>query len=111
MKNEVMTVERGMEVSVKRFSGRKVASLFMVLCMVLSMAVVASADEVTQTIVDSSAYQDIFDILTAQLNVQSIVGVIAAILGVCVGLVFLWWGARKALGMLMAAFKKGRVSI
>lgn len=89
---------------------RKVLTLVMALCLVMGSAVAVSAAD-TQTVVDATAYQSLFDILTAQLNVQSIVGVIAAILGVCVGLVFLWWGARKGLSMLMAAFKKGKVSI
>lgn len=111
MKNEIKVMERNAEVSAKRNSGRKLLSLLMVVCVMCSLVVVASATEVSQNIVGPEAYQDVFDILTAQLNVQSIIGVIAAILGVCVGLVFLWWGARKALGMLMAAFKKGKVSI
>lgn len=91
---------------------KKCFAMMMALVLVLSCVPAAFAAETgTQEIVDASAYSSLFDILTAQLNVESIVGVIAAILGVCVGLVFLWWGARKALRMLMSAFKKGKVSI
>lgn len=102
---------KAQEVSCKKFVPRRALMLCMAVMMVMVMTCFVSADEPTQTIVDASAYKSLFDILTAQLNVQAIVGVIGACLGVCVGLVFLWWGARKALSMLMSAFKKGKVSI
>lgn len=110
MKCEAMMTQTQKEGNEKGYFVRKSVALFMVV-MALACSVCAVSAAETQTIVDSTAYSSLFDILTAQLNVQSIVGVIAAILGVCVGLVFLWWGARKALSMLMAAFKRGKVSI
>lgn len=93
----------------RAFLSRKSFALFLVVMVMACSIVSVSAAETT--IVDSTAYQSLFDTLSAQLNVASIVGVIGAILGVCVGLVFLWWGMRKALSMMMAAFKKGKVSI
>lgn len=86
-------------------------SLALFMCCMVMCGCIFSASAAETAIVDSTAYQSLFDTLTGQLNVSSIVGVIGAILGVCVGLVFLWWGMRKALSMLMAAFKRGKVSI
>lgn len=63
------------------------------------------------TTVGFTDFKSIFDGLTAQVSVGSIVGVLAAVVGVCVGLVFMWWGIRKVVSMLMAAFRKGKVSV
>lgn len=64
-----------------------------------------------QTIVDSSAFSGVIDAITNQINVTTIVGILAGAAAVCVGLAFLWWGARKVISMIMSAFKKGRVSV
>lgn len=65
----------------------------------------------TATAISFTDFQSIFTGLTSQISVENIVGVIAAVIGVCVGLVFMWWGARKVVSMLMAAFRKGKVSV
>lgn len=49
--------------------------------------------------------------LTGQLNVQTVVGVMAVIAASTVGFGFLYWGVRKAVRALMGAFKRGRVSV
>lgn len=54
--------------------------------------------------------QSIIDSLTAQINVSTIVGVVAAALAASVGIAFMWWVARKGISTIMAAFRKGRVS-
>lgn len=61
------------------------------------------------TPIDSTAWSSVMDGLTAQLNVQSIVGVIAALVGACVGFVFLWWGVRKGARALISAVKSGKL--
>lgn len=63
------------------------------------------------TPVTSSAWADVMEAFTAQISVASIVGVLASVATAGIGLVFLWWGVRKAARALMAAFKKGRMSI
>lgn len=58
------------------------------------------------------SYSDFTSILTAiqeQISVSTIVGVLASAVGISVGLVFMWWGARKVTGMLMGAFRKGKL--
>lgn len=64
----------------------------------------------TATIVTSSDWASVISALTEQLNVQTVVGVMAVIVASTVGFAFLYWGVRKAVAALMGAFKKGRVS-
>ena len=35
----------------------------------------------------------------------------ASIVAACIGIVFMWWGVRKAVRALMAAFRKGKISV
>lgn len=49
--------------------------------------------------------------MTGQISVSTVVGVIASAIGAGIGLVFMWWGGRKAVRTLMAAFRKGKVSM
>lgn len=62
-------------------------------------------------IVSSADWASVISALTGQISVSTIVGVIAATAAAGVGLVFMWWGVRKAVRALMAAFKKGRLSV
>ncbi len=52
----------------------------------------------------------IIQTVTNVLNVQSIVGMIAAMLTACMGLVFMWWAIRKGIKVIMSALRKGKVS-
>ena len=62
----------------------------------------------TTTIVTADDWQPIIDAVTAQFNVQTIVAVLATIVTSVIGLVFMWWGGRKALASLMGAVRSGR---
>lgn len=62
------------------------------------------------TAITASAWEDVIDALTAQISVTTVVGVLATVVAACVGLVFMWWGVRKAIRALMSAFRKGRLS-
>lgn len=63
------------------------------------------------TVVTSTDWKPIIDAITPQISVSTIVGVLATGVTAVIGLVFMWWGARKGLRMLMAAFRKGKVSV
>lgn len=63
------------------------------------------------TAVDATAWQSVMTALTSQISVSSIVGVLATLVTAGIGLVFMWWGVRKALRSLMAAFRKGKMSL
>lgn len=58
-------------------------------------------------------WSDLSSVLTAitnQIQMTSILGVIAGAIGASIGLVFMWWGVRKLIRVVMSAFRKGRVS-
>lgn len=61
------------------------------------------------TVIGFDSFKSVIDALTAQISVSSVVGVLAAVVGACVGLAFMWWGVRYATRKLMGAFKSGRV--
>lgn len=60
--------------------------------------------------IDYSDFQSVITAITGQIDVGSVVGVLAAAAGVCIGLVFMWWGVRKVTRMVMSAFRKGKIS-
>ncbi len=65
----------------------------------------------TSTVVSAYDWASVISALTAQVSVSTIVGVLATLVTAGIGLVFMWWGVRKALRSLMAAFRKGRMSL
>lgn len=67
--------------------------------------------EGASTAITYSTFSSIITAIGQQISVANVVAVIAAAVAVCVGFVFMWWGARKATRMLMAAFRKGRISV
>ena len=65
----------------------------------------------TSTAVDSTAWAEVLNAMTAQISVSSIVGVIAATITAGIGLVFMWWGVRKLVRSLMSAFRGGKLKV
>lgn len=60
--------------------------------------------------VASSNFTSVLTAITGQISVATVVEVLAVAAGAAVGLVFMWWGVRKLITVLMAAFKKGKLS-
>lgn len=63
----------------------------------------------TGTAVTSSDWADVITAMTGQISVSTVVGVLATLVGAGIGLVFMWWGVRKASRSLMAAFRSGKL--
>ena len=63
------------------------------------------------TVVQPSAWQPIIDAFNAQISVPSVIGVVAVVIGSAVGFVFMWFGVRKSISVLMAAFQKGKLKV
>lgn len=63
------------------------------------------------TPVTATDWAPIITAITGQISVSTVVAVIASAIGAGIGLVFMWWGGRKAVSTLMAAFRKGKVSM
>ena len=63
------------------------------------------------TVVTAADWASIISAITGQISVSTVVAAVATMVAAGIGLVFMWWGVRKAARTLLAAFKKGRVSI
>lgn len=88
---------------------RILVSAMLIMVLVAALAVPSFAAETTPI-----TYTDFEPVITAmqgQISVSTVVQILAAAIGICIGLVFMWWGARKVTGMFMAAFKKGKIKI
>lgn len=64
----------------------------------------------TQTAIGWSDLSDVLTAITGQISVTTVIGVVAGAIGAAIGLVFMWWGVRKLIHVLMAAFRKGKLS-
>lgn len=61
--------------------------------------------------ISSSDFTSILSAATGQISVSTVVEVLAVGVGAAVGLVFMWWGGRKLIQMLMSALKKSRLGM
>ncbi len=65
----------------------------------------------TNTVVTASDWASVIAAMTSQISVSTVVGVLATLVTAGIGLVFLWWGVRKAVGSLMGSFRSGRIRL
>lgn len=63
------------------------------------------------SVVSPSDWQSVIAAMTSQISVSTVVGVLATLVTAGIGLVFLWWGVRKAVGSLMGSFRSGRIRL
>lgn len=63
------------------------------------------------TTVTASDWASVIAAMTSQISVSTVVGVLATLVAAGIGLVFLWWGVRKAVGSLMGSFRSGRIRL
>ena len=62
-------------------------------------------------VVTASDWASVISAMTGQISVSTVVGVLATLVTAGIGLVFLWWGVRKAVGSLMGSFRSGRIRL
>lgn len=62
-------------------------------------------------VVTASDWASVIAAMTSQISVSTVVGVLATLVAAGIGLVFLWWGVRKAVGSLMGSFRSGRIRL
>ena len=62
-------------------------------------------------VVSASDWASVITAMTSQISVSTVVGVLATLVTAGIGLVFLWWGVRKAVGSLMGSFRSGRIRL
>lgn len=75
------------------------------------MEVIPLADSPSSNVVTASDWASVITAMTSQISVSTVVGVLATLVTAGIGLVFLWWGVRKAVGSLMGSFRSGRIRL
>lgn len=78
---------------------------------VVAFKMVTALASSTATAVTASDWESVITAMTGQVSVATIVGVLDTVVAACIGIVFMWWGVRKAVRALMAAFRKGKISV
>lgn len=73
------------------------------------MFLAEGAADVTTT--GKQAVESVLSSLTSNFNVSTIAEYIGIGIAAAAGLFLFWWGARKVVRMLTAAFKKGRIAL
>lgn len=63
----------------------------------------------SNSVISADDWSAVISAMTNQISVSTVVGVIAVVVGAGIGLVFMWWGVRKASKSLMAAFRSGKL--
>lgn len=63
------------------------------------------------SVVTAKDWASVISAMTSQISVSTVVGVLATLVTAGIGLVFLWWGVRKAVGSLMGSFRSGRIRL
>lgn len=54
-------------------------------------------------------WKPVIDAITAQVSVSTVIAVLGTVVAGGIGLVFMWWGLRKATRAIMSAFKSGKL--
>lgn len=85
-------------------------SAFDVLTVSAALQLIPLAD-LAPKVVTASDWASVIAAMTSQISVSTVVGVLATLVTAGIGLVFLWWGVRKAVGSLMGSFRSGRIRL
>lgn len=86
-------------------------SVYGILPVSVAMELIPLADPVPSGVVTASDWASVITAMTSQISVSTVVGVLATLVTAGIGLVFLWWGVRKAVGSLMGSFRSGRIRL
>lgn len=86
-------------------------SAFDVLAISFAMDLIPLADPAPAGAVTASDWASVISAMTGQISVSTVVGVLATLVTAGIGLVFMWWGVRKAVGSLMGSFRSGRIRL
>lgn len=86
-------------------------SAFDVLTVSALLDVIPLTDAPSSKVVTASDWASVISAMTSQISVSTVVGVLATLVTAGIGLVFLWWGVRKAVGSLMGSFRSGRIRL
>lgn len=68
-------------------------------------------EEPTTSVVTANDWASVISAMTGQISVSTVVATLATLVTAGIGLVFMWWGVRKAVGSLMGSFRSGRIRL
>ena len=88
-----------------------ILSAFDVLAVSAVLDLIPLSDPAPAGVVTASDWASVITAMTSQISVSTVVGVLATLVTAGIGLVFLWWGVRKAVGSLMGSFRSGRIRL
>lgn len=88
--------------------GAKVAAGASVVLASVSMAF--ASEPSSGSAVSSADIASVLEALQAQISVASVIEIVAYVLAAGIGLVFMWWAARKLIKTFMGAFRSGRLN-
>lgn len=74
-----------------------------------SVSFAFASSSTTPAAVSSTDIASVLTALQKQISVSSVVEIIAYVIGAGIGLVFMWWAARKLIKTFMGAFRSGRL--
>lgn len=86
-------------------------SAFDALAVSALLEVIPLSDPAPAGAVTASDWASVITAMTSQISVSTVVGVLATLVTAGIGLVFMWWGVRKAVGSLMGSFRSGRIRL
>lgn len=86
-------------------------SAFDVLAVSAGLQLVPLEGSATSTVVTASDWASVISAMTGQISVSTVVATLATLVTAGIGLVFMWWGVRKAVGSLMGSFRSGRIRL
>lgn len=90
--------------------GAKVAAGTSAVLASVSMAFATSSEPSGGSAVSSADIASVLEALQAQISVASVIEIVAYVLAAGIGLVFMWWAARKLIKTFMGAFRSGRLN-
>lgn len=86
-------------------------SAFDVLAVSALLELIPLSDPAPAGVVTASDWASVISAMTGQISVSTVVATLATLVTAGIGLVFMWWGVRKAVGSLMGSFRSGRIRL
>lgn len=93
-------------------AGKRILAVFGAMLVMCSMAIPAFAAEGDVAGADAiNAAKEVIGKATATINVVNLTQILVYGVGIAIVLFLLWWGTRKLIRIVTAAFKRGKVSV
>lgn len=93
-------------------AGKRIMALATSAMLAISMAFSAAAEGEVGAGADAiAAAKSVIGEATKTINISNLTTILVYGVGIAIGLFLLWWGARKLVRIVTAAFKRGKVSV